>query len=105
LFVAGLNVDVSPRNGLLFPLTKFVPWAACARLRDATRFLLEQDALFEVLDNQSAENPDQISFDGTSGDIALLTMKPRLAKLLRVGAMLIMDIRPEGQLVVGPSVA
>jgi hypothetical protein len=37
LFLSGLNVDVSPRPGLLFPLTKFVPWAAYARLRDGTR--------------------------------------------------------------------
>jgi hypothetical protein len=63
LFVSGLNVDVSPRGGMIFPLTKFVPWAACARLRDGTSFLLEQDALFEALASQSAENADQISFD------------------------------------------
>jgi hypothetical protein len=63
LFVSGLNVDVSPRDGLLFPLTKFVPWAACARLRDGTRLLLEQDELFDALSAMSVENPDQISFD------------------------------------------
>jgi len=63
LFVSGLNVDVSPRGGLLFPLTKFVPWAAYARLRDGTTFLLEQDALFEALAAQPVENADQISFD------------------------------------------
>jgi hypothetical protein len=33
LFLSGLNVDVSPRSGLLFPLTKFVPWAAYASAR------------------------------------------------------------------------
>jgi hypothetical protein len=63
LFMSGLNVDVSPRAGLLFPLTKFVPWAAYARLRNGTTFLLEQDALFDALAAQSVENPDQISFD------------------------------------------
>ena len=63
LFVSGLNVDVAPRGGLLFPLTKFVPWAAYARLRDGTSFLLEQDALFEALAAQPAENADQFSFD------------------------------------------
>ena len=63
LFMSGLNVDVSPRGGLLFPLTKFVPWAAYARLRDGTSFLLEQDALFDALSAQSVDNPDQISFD------------------------------------------
>jgi hypothetical protein len=63
LFVSGLNVDVSPRCGLLFPLTKFVPWAAYARLRDGTSFLLEQNALFEALAAQPIENYDEIEFD------------------------------------------
>jgi hypothetical protein len=63
LFLSGLNVDVSPREGQLFPLTKFVPWAAYVRLHDGTRFLLEQDALYDVLAGQSAENADRISYD------------------------------------------
>jgi hypothetical protein len=63
LFISGLNVDVSPREGLLFPLTKFVPWAAYARLRDGSGFLLEQDALFAALSGQPVANPDQISYD------------------------------------------
>lgn len=63
LFVSGLNVDVSPRRGLLFPLTKFVPWAAYARLRDGTNFLLEQDALFAALAAQPIANHDEIEFD------------------------------------------
>jgi hypothetical protein len=63
LFVSGLNVDVSPRQGLLFPLTKFVPWAAYARLRDGTSFLLEQNELFAVLAAQPAANDDEIEFD------------------------------------------
>jgi hypothetical protein len=63
LFLSGLNVDVSPREGLLFPLTKFVPWAAYARLRDGKSFVLEQQALFAALNAQPVENPDQISFD------------------------------------------
>ncbi|MGP0058364.1 MAG: hypothetical protein ACLPID_03640 [Beijerinckiaceae bacterium] len=63
LFIAGLNIDVSPPPGMPFPLTKFVPWAAFAQLRDGTTLLLEQDALVEVLLAQSSENADQISFD------------------------------------------
>jgi hypothetical protein len=63
LFISGLNVDVSPRDGLLFPLTKFVPWAAYAHLRDGTHFLLEQDALFDALGAQPSSNADRISFD------------------------------------------
>ena len=63
LFVSGVNIDISPRGGLLFPLTKLVPWAAYAQLRDGTAFVLEQQALFEALSAQSTSNPDQISFD------------------------------------------
>ena len=70
LFVSGLNVDVAPRDGLLFPLTKFVPWAAYVRLRDGTHFLLEQDALFEALTEQSIENEDRISFDAAIATMA-----------------------------------
>jgi hypothetical protein len=64
LFVSGLNVDVSPRHGMLFPLTKFVPWAAGARMRNGTYLVLEQLELFETLGSQTADNADQISFDG-----------------------------------------
>ncbi len=63
LFLAGLNIDVSPRDGQLFPLTKFVPWAAYGRLRDGSEFRLEQAALFDALAAQPATNPDEIAFD------------------------------------------
>jgi hypothetical protein len=46
-----------------FPLTKFVPWAAYAQLRDGATMLLKQEALVEALARQSSENADQISFD------------------------------------------
>jgi hypothetical protein len=63
LFVSGLNVDVSPRPGLPFPLTKFVPWAAYIRLRDQDGYVLEQAEQFDALSRQSVDNPDQMSFD------------------------------------------
>ena len=63
LFVAGLNIDVSPPPGMPFPLTKFVPWAAYAQLRDGATMLLEQEALVKALMGQSSENADQMSFD------------------------------------------
>lgn len=79
LFVAGLNIDVSPPQGMPFPLTKFVPWAAYGRLRDGTTMLLEQDALVEALLQQSAANADQISFDAAilaMGEVAGISLPP-----------------------------
>ncbi|MGO4715829.1 hypothetical protein [Bradyrhizobium sp. 2TAF24] len=70
LFVAGLNIDVSPREGLPFPLTKFVPWAAYASLRDGRRILLEQDEFAAVLRRQPADNPDRLSFDQAIRDMS-----------------------------------
>jgi hypothetical protein len=63
LFIAGLNVDISPPQGMPFPLTKFIPWAAYAQFRDGATQLLEQDDLVEALLAQSSSNADQISFD------------------------------------------
>jgi hypothetical protein len=63
LFVSGLNIDVSPSDALQFPLTKFVPWAAYARLRNGDSFLLEQAALFDALIAQPSENADEIALD------------------------------------------
>ena len=65
LFIAGVNIDVSPRDEVPFPLTKFVPWAAYVGLRDGRRFLLEQDELVGALRSQSADNPDRLSFEDT----------------------------------------
>jgi hypothetical protein len=63
LFISGLNIDISPRPGLPFPLTNFVPWAAYGRLRDGRNFHLEQDELTDTLRRQSTDNPDCMSFD------------------------------------------
>ncbi|WP_210255023.1 hypothetical protein [Methylocapsa sp. S129] len=63
LFLAGLNIDVSPPEGMPFPLTKFVPWAAYFQPRNGAATLLEQDALVDALMRQSTSNADQISFD------------------------------------------
>ena len=63
LFVAGLNIDISPNPGEEFPLTKFVPWAAYLQRADGTRKILEQDELLEQFGSVSATNPDQISLE------------------------------------------
>ena len=59
-FIAGINIDISPQQGQLFALTKFVPWAAYIQTRDGKTFLLEQEELVATLFAQSAENPDKI---------------------------------------------
>jgi hypothetical protein len=63
LYISGLNVDISPKEEQLFPLTKFVPWAAYVQLKTGERYVLEQDALFDLLNKQSEENSAQISMD------------------------------------------
>lgn len=63
LFLAGLNIDISPNSGEEFPLTKFVPWAAYLQRADGTREILEQDELLERLGAASASNPSQISLE------------------------------------------
>jgi hypothetical protein len=70
VFVAGLNIDISPRGNLPFPLTKFVPWAAYVRLQDGRNFHLEQDELTETLRRQSTDNADRMSFDKFIGDMS-----------------------------------
>ena len=63
LYVAGLHVDISPAEGQLFPLTKFIPWAAYVQLSSGERYILEQEALFACLNARSAENSEQIALD------------------------------------------
>jgi hypothetical protein len=63
LFIAGINIDVSPQSGQLFPLTKFVPWAAYIQDRDGSFFTLEQNEVVKALDQQSTDNPDQIDLE------------------------------------------
>lgn len=63
LFIAGVNIDISPNPGEHFPLTKFVPWAAFLQHEDGTREILEQDELLERLGGASAVNADQINLE------------------------------------------
>jgi hypothetical protein len=63
LFISGVNIDISPREAFPFPFTKFVPWAAYARLRNGRSFLLEQEELVDTLRRMPGENPDCLSFD------------------------------------------
>lgn len=63
LFIAGMNIDISPQKDQLFPLTKFVPWAAYVQDRDGFYYTLEQQELVHTLGMQSSENEDQIDLE------------------------------------------
>lgn len=60
VFISGIHIDISPKTGQLFPLTKFVPWAAYIQNENGESFILEQNELYSALQEQSAENPHKI---------------------------------------------
>jgi hypothetical protein len=63
LFISCLNIDISPKQGQLFPLTKCVPWAAYVQQSDGDSQIYEQAALMKLLNEQSSDNPDQIDLE------------------------------------------
>jgi len=63
LFVAGLNIDISPTSGVDFPLTKFVPWAAYVQQAKAAGQVLEQDDVLQQLAAQSNINSAQLDLE------------------------------------------
>lgn len=70
LYIAGLNIDISPKPGDPFPTTKFVPWAAFVRDCKGRQRVIEQEELVALLRAQSKENPDQIDLDDAIRDMA-----------------------------------
>jgi len=72
-FIAGINIDISPLEGQLFPLTKFVPWAAYIQTREGRQVILEQDELVDVLRSQSTVNDFQIDMEN---EIRVMTETP-----------------------------
>jgi len=63
LFISGLNVDISPQEGQVFPLTKFIPWAAYVQDEHGNHQTWEQAELYEKLQAQSSANADQIDLE------------------------------------------
>ncbi len=63
LFIACINIDISPREGQLFPLTKCVPWAAYTQDGAGGSRTFEQDEILSLLKQQSTENPDRINLE------------------------------------------
>lgn len=59
-FISGVNIDISPQAGQLFPLTKYVPWATYIQTRDGDQRILEQKESVAALMAQSTENKDRI---------------------------------------------
>lgn len=67
LFISGIHIDVSPKEGQIFPLTKYVPWAAYIQDENGEGYTLEQDELFHALERQSTENPHKIDLTEAIG--------------------------------------
>lgn len=63
ILISGLNIDISPQPGQLFPLTKFIPWAASIHKEDGSHTILEQDELWQALLGQDEENKDEIDLE------------------------------------------
>ena len=63
LFISGLHIDISPQAENIFPLTKFAPWAAYVQHRDGHSYILEQQELITLLEEQSSINTDQIDLE------------------------------------------
>jgi len=60
IFISGIHIDISPTEGQLFPLTKFVPWAAYIQHENGEGYTLEQEELYAALKKQSKDNPHKI---------------------------------------------
>ncbi|MCA9422297.1 MAG: hypothetical protein KC592_14835, partial [Nitrospira sp.] len=63
ILISGLNIDISPREGQVFPLTKFIPWAAFVKEKNGKGHLFEQKELFNELLNQREDNPDEVDLE------------------------------------------
>lgn len=60
LFISGIHIDISPLQEQLFPLTKFVPWAAYIQNEKGQGYTLEQQEIYDALKAQSTQNPYKI---------------------------------------------
>jgi hypothetical protein len=69
VFISGIHIDVSPREGQIFPLTKYVPWAAYIQNESGEGYTLEQDELHQILEQQSQDNPYKIDLTEAIGNM------------------------------------
>jgi hypothetical protein len=63
LFISGLNVDISPPQDQVFPLTTFVPWAAYIQDQHGKSSVLEQRDIVDRLLEQHEHNPDEVDLE------------------------------------------
>jgi hypothetical protein len=70
VFISCLNIDISPRAGQTFPLTKCVPWAAFVQDNKGNHYTLEQAEITARLNEQGTENPDQINLEDAIQEMA-----------------------------------
>lgn len=64
LFMSCLNIDISPQENQVFPLTKCIPWAAYAKNCDIeSSHTIEQDELIDRLLAQNIDNSEQIDLE------------------------------------------
>jgi len=69
LFISGIHIDISPKEGQIFPLTKFVPWAAYIQKETGESHTLEQDEIYSALASQSTDNPHKIDLTEVIGSM------------------------------------
>jgi hypothetical protein len=61
--ITGLNVDISPEQGHLFPLTKFISWAAYVQDEFGNHQAWEQAEPYSQRQAQATKNPDQVDLE------------------------------------------
>ena len=69
VFISGIHIDISPREGQIFPLTKFVPWAAYVQNELGESYTLEQNEIYAILGRQSTDNPHKIDLTEVIGSM------------------------------------
>jgi hypothetical protein len=70
IYIAGLNIDYSPKEGQLFSEMQFVPWAVYIQDTDGSHRVLGQDELYERLLSYSNKNPYITDIDEALHDIS-----------------------------------
>lgn len=70
LHIAGLNIDISPGPGEVFPATHFVPWAAYLLDRSGSQRILEQEELLRALLEQEERNADAVDLESAISAMA-----------------------------------